>query len=111
MTGLPGTATGLLQRQKLDEQVRSLRSRVEKLRAENDDLKAKRDKNEKDKKENEHLSKNQIKQTRETKREKHNNKNKTKQKRTQHQHTLTHTPDLRTERPFESLGVLREWTI
>ena len=48
VTGLPGTATGLLQRQKLDEQVRSLRSRVEKLRAENDDLKAKRDKNEKD---------------------------------------------------------------
>lgn len=48
VTGLPGTATGLLHRQKLDDQVTSLRARVEKLRRENDDLKAKRDKNEKD---------------------------------------------------------------
>ena len=47
-TGLPGTATGLLNRQKLDEQVTTLRARVEKLRAENEELKAKRDKNEKD---------------------------------------------------------------
>ena len=47
-TGLPGTATGLLNRQKLDEQVTTLRARVEKLRAENESLKAKRDKNEKD---------------------------------------------------------------
>jgi hypothetical protein len=48
VTGLPGTATGLLHRQKLDDQVTSLRARVEKLRRENDALKTKRDKNEKD---------------------------------------------------------------